>query len=217
MPEQTISSSVIQGGAVEHELAELHRLMAIAAHDFRNPLASIRGFAEMLSSEMLAPLTTEQKEFVSIILEVSQNTLRQLNDLDDVFKLQSGKLSLKREQGDFGALVAQRIQQTAPALEFTPPSELPPFFFDAARLSRVVDEWLAEAIAASPKGASLKVSLALQEDRLTLRLSGAANRASQTREGLGMAIARRLLVIHGGTLLDTDDGREISFPLLGEG
>ena len=212
MPEQTISSSVIQGGAVEHELAELHRLMAIAAHDFRNPLASIRGFAEMLSSEMLAPLTTEQKEFVSIILEVSQNTLRQLNDLDDVFKLQSGKLSLKREQGDFGALVAQRIQQTAPALEFTPPSELPPFFFDAARLSRVVDEWLAEAIAASPK-----VSLALQEDRLTLRLSGAANRASQTREGLGMAIARRLLVIHGGTLLDTDDGREISFPLLGEG
>ncbi len=74
--------------------AAKNRFLGMAAHDLRNPLASIRGLSEFLREGAVGPLSPDQLELVETIHAASQSMLEMVNELLDVAKIESGELKL---------------------------------------------------------------------------------------------------------------------------
>ncbi|HRP05204.1 MAG TPA: response regulator, partial [Opitutaceae bacterium] len=77
--------------------AAKNRFLGMAAHDLRNPLASIRGLAEFLQDPMLGKLNEEQLDLVQTIRSTSHQMLEMVNELLDIATIESGELKLRRE------------------------------------------------------------------------------------------------------------------------
>ncbi|MCD8493062.1 MAG: hypothetical protein LRY51_14810 [Geovibrio sp.] len=77
-----------------------NRFLGTAAHDLRGPLASIRGFAEMLADELDGKLNGDQAEMLSMIHETSHGMLSLVNDLLDYAVIESGRLSLLKQESE---------------------------------------------------------------------------------------------------------------------
>ena len=223
---------VLQYSLAERQLVELNQLknkfLGMAAHDLRNPLASIRGFSEILLSEATGPLKDEQKEFLKIINDASSGMLKLLNDLLDVSAIESGRLDLKITEGSLKKLVEERMQLIRMTAEnknialHASLADLPDALFDHDRLTQVVDNLLSNAIKFSPHGSNIYVSLSregnmaltkvrdqgpgfAEEDKGKLfgefqKLS-ARPTAGEKSTGLGLSIAKKIVEAHHGEIM----------------
>lgn len=153
-------------------LKETERLkdefIGIAAHELRNPLAALRGFAEMLSLQTARghgpPLADWQAEAVAAIDVASQRLVEMTDDLLDVTRLQSGRLELHRHPEDLVALVCRcvaRAQGQSPRHAITLAAPLEPLVLplDATRIEQVVGNLLTNAIKYSPAGGTIAVEI----------------------------------------------------------
>ncbi len=92
--------------------AAKNRLLGMAAHDLRNPLATIRGLAEFLREGDVGPLSVDQLNLINTIHSVSQSMLNPVNALLDVATIESGELKLCREPHNLADLIAQSVAMT---------------------------------------------------------------------------------------------------------
>ena len=74
--------------------AAKNRFLGMAAHDLRNPLASIRGLAEFLREGVVGELTPDQLDLIDTIHGASQSMLRMVNELLDVATIEAGELKV---------------------------------------------------------------------------------------------------------------------------
>ncbi|MEE8479772.1 MAG: HAMP domain-containing sensor histidine kinase, partial [Desulfobacterales bacterium] len=163
---------VLNYSAAELQLFELNQLknkfLGIAAHDLRNPLASIQGFSELLLGDDMGPLTEDQHEFIKTIHSLSQDMLNLVNDLLDVSVIESGKLELKRQPGSLKVLIKERIRINSILAEkkqiklHESLTTVPEVSFDYSRITQVVDNLISNAIKYSPLGSNIFVSLSQQ-------------------------------------------------------
>lgn len=72
-------------------------MVSIASHQIRGPLGGIRGYLSMFRDGDLGPLTDKQKEIVTLNLNVSTRLLNAVETFLDITKLESGKLTLRKE------------------------------------------------------------------------------------------------------------------------
>jgi len=234
---------VFRYSAAERELMELNQLknkfLGIAAHDLRNPLVSIRGFAELLLNGDLGPVEDDQKEFLALIHSASQDMLRLVNDLLDVSVIESGRLSMQIQEADLKSLLENRlkiIQVTADAKNIAIRASLDPVpscRIDTNRIGQVVDNLIGNALKFSPAGSEitvglqevggrLRVSVADQGPGLTpedqAKLFGDFQRLSaqptggEKSTGLGLAIVKKIVEAHGGRVeVQGEPGRGSTF------
>jgi len=73
---------------------EKNRILGIAAHDLRNPMGNILGFAQLLSQRVNKISADDMNKFLSVIINSSNFSLNLLNDLLDISKIESGKVQL---------------------------------------------------------------------------------------------------------------------------
>lgn len=129
-----------------------NRFLGMAAHDLRNPLASIRGFSEIILSDDSGSFNAEQKEFLEFIHNLSNQMLQLVNDLLDVSVIESGKLDLKVTEGSLTSLVKERIRihrVIADKKNIRISEDIAGSIdgcFDAGRISEVIDNLLSNAI-----------------------------------------------------------------------
>jgi signal transduction histidine kinase len=142
-----------------------NKFLGIAAHDLRNPLASIRGFSEIMLGEATGPLTEEQNEFLGHINALSNQMLQLVNDLLDVAAIESGKLDLNVQCGSLLRILEDRIRINkvlADKKGITLASDLSPlaeFSFDPNRLIQVIDNLVSNAVKFSNPGTTVTITV----------------------------------------------------------
>ena len=89
---------------MNEELTHLDELksdfVATMSHELRTPLTSIIGYSDMLMSGMTGELNDKQTAFVDSIVQSGETLLNLINDILDLFKIESGRLELVREPVD---------------------------------------------------------------------------------------------------------------------
>jgi two-component system, NarL family, sensor histidine kinase BarA len=177
-------------------LKELDRLksnfLATVSHELRTPLTSIIGYSEMLVEGLAGELTAEQRDFVQTIRDKGDQLLALIKGLLDLSKLESGTMSLRKNNVDVAALVKDVVSTMAPTarkkeveLAFEIEKGLPQIWADAERLRQVLLNLTENAIKFTPVSGSV---------RLTAKLTGMDASTGGEAGGMVLLGARRTAV-----------------------
>jgi len=214
--------------AVERRLHENDRrkdeFLAMLAHELRNPLAPIRNAAYTLT---LLGQPDERLRWVSGVIERQVGLITRLvDDLLDVSRITSGKITLQRERVPVAAVIAQAVETARPAAESRHENLAVEVADDAgvvdgdsARLVQAVGNLLDNAIKYSEDGGQVRLTARAdaQEVVIVVRDEGVgidaellphvfdlfiqADRSLERRQGglgIGLTLVRRLVEMHGG-------------------
>ncbi|MFZ5813898.1 MAG: ATP-binding protein [Bacillota bacterium] len=209
----------------ELERANRHQseFLTMVSHEFRTPLTSIITFTELLlADERLQPA---QRENLTDVLESSQHLLKMINDLLDLSRLEAGKVKLFKEVLDVRDLLRDVTRSVHPlaekkAIELTvnAPADLPLVEADELRVSETLMNLLSNAVKFTPEGGRIQVSAAAAGETVQIsvtdtgigiapeeqeRIFEAFRQGGRHRpegSGLGLALARSLVELHGGSI-----------------
>jgi signal transduction histidine kinase/CheY-like chemotaxis protein/GAF domain-containing protein len=198
--------------------------LAMLSHELRNPLAPI---VTALHLMRMRGAGVFERERAVIERQVSHLT-RLVNDVLDVSRAARGVLRLERTRVELSAIVGDAIEVSAPLVEerhqkltVSVPAAGLVIDADRGRLAQVVTNLLTNAAKYTPRGGNIMVSARIDGDRVGLEVAddGAGiapdllprvfDAFTQGRQGLdrkqgglglGLAIARQLIVAHGGTI-----------------
>lgn len=87
------------------------------SHELRTPLNAIIGYASLLEDEAFGTLLEEQKQPVEGVLRNAKDLLHLINDLLDLSKIESGKMSVNLEKVDLAALLTEIISGMQPLID----------------------------------------------------------------------------------------------------
>jgi PAS domain S-box-containing protein len=206
--------------------------LATVSHELRTPLGVILGWAGILRAGNAEPRTVEH---AAEVLERNGRTLAKLvDDMLDISRIVSGKVQIEPVEIDPAAVLAAAVEALRPAakekgvaLELVLEPLPGPVTADPERLQQVVWNLLSNAIKFSSKGGKVTVALGLAGDwlRIEVRDEGVgiaperlphvferfwqADTSSTRRHGglgLGLAIVRHLVEMHGGRVTAASSG-----------
>lgn len=218
--------------------------IASTSHELRTPLNVILGMSEVLLERSLGELNARQQESIAAIDESGRHLLSLINDLLDLSKIEAGKFPLSVQETDIRATceASLRFVRTAAdrkrhRLELHCPPELDWVAADQRRLKQILVNLLSNAVKFTPDGGHVRlevifapsdtgvifrvidngIGITREQQALLFRpfyqVDGALNRR-HGGTGLGLALARRMAELHGGTLtVDSEPGRGSCFTL----
>src|SRR6185295_17707596 len=197
--------------------------IANVSYEFRTPLNAIIGYAELLSRQYFGTLNEKQQEYSHGILDAAQALLLLISDVIDVAAIEAGyiKLDLKpidvKDMLDASErLFQQRARMRSVALSLDAASELGEIVGDQQRLKQALSNLLSNALSAAPYGGTvtlrakrqpLQLALAVEvssgpagdgSSTLPAEIGGSAGSGRDVTSGLGIALVRTLVELHGG-------------------
>lgn len=206
--------------------------LATISHELRTPMTAVLGWASMIRSGSLEE--DAMKTGIAAIEQSARAQAQLIDDLLDVSRIIAGKLALEPRSADLSAVIRSAVQTVSPAAEkksvrvsmILPPSTLY-LLGDAARLHQIVTNLLANAIKFTRRDGRVQVELrrdgsvaeiTVTDDGIGIDpefLPHVFDRFTQadpssTRDynglGLGLAIVRHLVELHGGEVQAKSDG-----------
>jgi PAS domain S-box-containing protein len=214
--------------AQEVELRDALRVkdefLAVVSHELRSPINAVVGWASMLQAG-----TLREDRIGSAISSIDRNAkslAKMIEDLLDMSRLFSGSMRLTASEIDLHALTLEALdgvrlsaENKGVALGIDSETNLPPAFGDADRLKQVVWNLLINSIKFTPTGGRVELTLRAHGAMLRLevrdtgigidrqflpyvfeRFRQAEGSDGRSGLGLGLAIARHLVELHGGTI-----------------
>jgi PAS domain S-box-containing protein len=219
----------LQSAKVVAEKANLSKsdFLSSMSHELRSPLNAILGFAQLMESESPAP-TPGQSESIAQILQAGWHLLNLINEILDLARIESGKLSLSLESVSLVEVMAEcqrmiegHAQKRGIQLSF-PSFEIPCYVHaDRTRLKQVLINLISNAIKYNRELGMVSVKLALHAPsrvRITIKDTGAGlseekvaqlfqpfNRlgqeaSSEEGTGIGLVVAKQLTELMGGKI-----------------
>lgn len=220
---------------------QINKFVGIAAHDLRNPVSAIYSFSDIIISKYGSQLSQKISEYLKSIKNLSGNTLELLEDLLDISKIESGIIEIKAEKQDYIKFIEYNIsinQLIADKKEITINFESSEkeliSNFDNKYLSEVINNLLTNAIKYSNPKSDILVKVSLvgsesiktevidkgpgipenEQDKLFGYFQTTSIRPTfnEKSTGLGLAIAKKIVVEHHGTIsLHSEPGKGSNF------
>jgi PAS domain S-box-containing protein len=230
------ASLAVENARAYADAANANRLkddfLATLSHELRTPLNAVLGYARMLRSGIIAP---ERIQPALATLERNASSLKQIiEDVLDVSRIISGRLRMHVEPVDLASVVREAAATMVPAadakgvrLEIAIAPAMPPFSGDPSRLQQLIWNLLSNAIKFTPRDGAVKLSLDRVDSHVEMVVADTGvgilpeflpyvfdrfRQADSTfaREhgglGLGLAIAKHLAELHGGTIAAASEG-----------
>lgn len=214
--------------AVQQANLAKSQFVSLVSHELKNPMTSIRGFADLIRQGMTGEVSAQAREFLDTIVDNVDQMAALVSDLADISRIETGRLKLTLT----AVPVARYIQETISAmrpqiearrhtlvLEIAP--HLPPAHADRTRLVQILTNLLSNACKYTPEGGRITVAARLHSDRLQIAVSDTGIGMSRedlsrlftqffrsedpaVREqpgwGLGLNVTRRLVELQGGEI-----------------
>jgi len=202
-----------------------NKFLGMVAHDLRNPISAALGYADMIAED--ADPTGITHDMARKIVDASRSMMMLVDDLLDAAAIESGKFSVNCEPTDLKLLISDKVdahQYRAKKKNIAVHAQLAetmPISLDKHRIGQVLDNLLSNAIKFSPQGATIRVSLESTADGVSIivadqgpgmdaddlaRLGGdfqslsAKPTAGEKSTGLGLAIAKKVIDAHAGSM-----------------
>ncbi|WP_066552471.1 PAS domain-containing sensor histidine kinase [Croceicoccus bisphenolivorans] len=189
------------------------RFLANMSYEFRTPLTSITGFAEMLRDGVAGDLSDTAREYLAAILDSTARLSDQIESVLDLTQSEAGLLPLAREVIEIMPLMTRIVQDRATQIEtagltlnLRGDRSSGTVEGDPRRLSRALGNVLDNAIASSPRGSRVNVDLRRRRDgahiliHYQLGAEGAEAELARQNAGLGLPLARELIEAHDGSI-----------------
>ena len=225
----------------ELEAASQHKseFLANMSHELRTPLNAIIGFSEVLDDRMFGEVNEKQAEYVRVILTSGRHLLSLINDILDLSKVEAGRMEL--DLGTFNlrialenalTLIRERAMRHGLALDLTVDETLGDVVADDRKFKQVLLNLLSNAVKFTPEGGRIDVralpasgilevsvtdtgvGIAPEDQEAIFEEFRQVGHAARKREGtgLGLALARKFVELHGGRLwVKSEVGRGSTF------
>jgi signal transduction histidine kinase len=204
--------------------------LANMSHELRTPLNAIIGFSEVLLERMFGELNEKQEEYLQDILSSGQHLLALINDILDLSKVEAGQMELEpsefslRDVLESGlTMVRERASRHGISLSLEIQPGLDSIEADERKVKQVVFNLLSNAVKFTPDGGQVRLmarplgdgdwaEVSVQDtgigiapedqERIFEEFRQVGQSAVRTQEGtgLGLALARRFVELHGGRM-----------------
>ena len=213
--------------------------MARVSHDLRQPLNAVVGFTDLLLLQGGEPLSNSQRRYLGHVATATQQIVRLTSDILDLSRLEAGRLEIHPEPCDVPLLLQEMLAhfRTQPqagrvSLTLEIASPLGKLMVDQARLQQILYNLVSNAFKFTPDGGLITVTarqigpmieLSVRDTGVGIplddqrRIFEAYEQAGtidvrQKGVGLGLAIAKRLVELHGGHIsLESAPGHGSTF------
>ena len=223
------------------EAASKHKseFLANMSHELRTPLNAILGFTQVLQQKLFGEVNDKQEEYLEDIHSSANHLLELINDVLDLSKVEAGQVELEkssfslRETLERGVvMLRERASKNGVKLTLEPDPNVELVEADELRIRQVVFNLLSNAVKFTPPGGSVEVSSGQRNGEVLVSIADTGtgipaedlerifeefqqtDAGAQEREGtgLGLALSKRLIELHGGRIwVESEPGKGSTF------
>ena len=214
--------------------------ISMASHQLRTPLTSVKGYVSMVLDGDVGKVSSQQRQLLEQAFTSSQRMVYLIADLLNVSRLKTGKFIIEPVQSQLADVVESEIGQLKEAvkvhnleLKFDKPANFPLINIDETKTRQVIMNFIDNAIYYTPAGGHIKVELTADDKAITFKViddglgvpkaeqahlftkffrAGNAKKARPDGTGLGLFMAKKVIVAQGGSLIfESEEGKGSTF------
>ncbi len=203
--------------------------ISMASHQLRTPLTTIKGYLSMVLEGDVGPVKKTEREMIQHAFDGAEQMVFLIADLLNISRLQSGKFVIENKPTDLAKMVEAQVEQLRATADnhkltmtYVKPENFPILNLDETKIRQVIMNFMDNAIYYTPSGGSIEVKLESTDKAINYTVTdtglgvpkaeqhhlfskfyraGNARKMRPDGTGLGLFMAKKVIVAQGGSII----------------